>query len=68
LEEELAYYGQFKGSDRKLIQRDMNEAASYFRMIVQLVNQFEYQGDQQGLSQDEIYKRYVDALRPLGLA
>ncbi len=68
LEEELAYYGQFKGSDRKLIQRDMNEAANYFRMIVQLVNQFEYQGDQQGLSQDEIYKRYVDALRPLGLA
>jgi len=68
LEEELAYYGQFKGSDRKIVQKELNGAASYFRMIVQLVNQYEYTGNQQGLSQDEIYQRYVQALRPLGLA
>ncbi|WP_421751788.1 protein O-mannosyl-transferase family [Croceimicrobium sp.] len=68
LEEELAYYQQFRGKDRNKIQAEMNAAASYFRMIVQLVNQFEHKGNQQSMSQDEIYQRYVDALRPLGLA
>lgn len=68
LEEELQYYSQFKGEDRKKIQQELNGAASYFRMIVELVMEFEYQGNQQGISQDELYRRYVDALRPLGLA
>ena len=68
MEEELAYYQQFRGKDRNMIQAEMNAAASYFRMIVQLVNQFEHKGNQQSMSQDEIYQRYVNALRPLGLA
>lgn len=68
LEEELAYYQQFKGKNKQKIQADLNAASSYFRMMLQLINQYEYPGDQQGLSKDEIYQRYLAALQPLGMA
>lgn len=68
LEEELAYYQQFTGKDRNRIQAELNAASSYFRMILQLVAQYEYDNDQNKLTKDEVYQRYVNALRPLGLA
>ncbi len=68
LEEELAYYQQFTGRDKNRIQAELQAASSYFRMILQMVNQYEFKNDQNALTKDELYQRYVNALRPLGLA
>ena len=70
LEGELAYYGQYKGNDRKMVQNEINAASSYFQMLVRLVNQYENNNSQnlESLQSNEIYQRYAQALQPFGRA
>ena len=70
LEGELAYYGQFKGSKRKMVQKEINAASSYFQELVRFVNQYENNNSQQieTLQDNEIYQRYAKALQPFGRA
>ncbi|WP_417589477.1 DUF2723 domain-containing protein [Owenweeksia hongkongensis] len=69
LDEELAYYQQFKGDDRAKVQQETRSAASYYQMLIRMVQQYEYQGKNMQQMQDtEFFKRYQAALRPLGMA
>lgn len=66
LDEELAYYEQFKGDDRDLVQNEVDMAASYYGQLVRLKSQ--YGGEGANIQNSEIYQRYVEALRPFGKA
>ncbi len=68
LDEELAYYTQFTGDDRNKVNQEMGVASQYYRQILRFLGQYEYKNNQQALSQDELYQRYINALRPLGMA
>lgn len=62
LDEELAYYRQFKGEDKKLISLDIRTAQSYYQQLVRIVQQNNNAGiDPASLEQSEIFKRYSSA-------
>ncbi len=67
LDEELAYYQQFKGKDRNLVQPDIQAASSYYGLIIQTQARYEVKGGgQQGFQQAELFPRYMKALQPFG--
>lgn len=68
LEEELQYYGQFKGDKRKMVEQEIQAASSYFQMIVRMINDYEYGGSNQikDLENNSFYLRYRDAVAPFG--
>lgn len=69
LDEELAYYQQFKGDDRQKVQQETRSAASYYQMLIRMVSQYEYPGqNMQQMQNTDFFKRYQNALRPLGMA
>lgn len=67
LDEELAYYSQFTGADRKAIDQDLNTAVQYYQTIVQMVQRFELNNDFKKLQESDIYKSFTTAVEPLGL-
>jgi len=66
LDEELAYYQQFKRREQQMIRQEIQAAASYYSMIVRMVNQHEMEGNQQ-LQEDPLYQRFEQAVRPFNL-
>lgn len=70
LDEELAYYQQFKGNERNMVQNEINTASSYYGNILRIMAKHEGQGaaNPAALQQVELYDRYVAALRPFGRA
>lgn len=68
LDEELAYYAKFTGKDRQLVRQELNVASQYYLQIIRYLNTYEYKSDQNALTQDELYQRYVQSMRPLGMA
>ncbi len=68
LDVELAYYAQFTGEDRQKVRQELQVASQYYMQIIRYLNQYQYKNDQNALSQDDLYQRYVQALRPLGMA
>ncbi len=66
LDEELAYYQQFKGSKREAVQQEIQSAAQYYQMLLRLYQQYEAPGE--NIQESDFFKQYQNALRPLGLA
>ncbi len=66
LDEELAYYAQFKGSDLKAIDQEVRSAASYYQMLLRIYQQFDKSGTP--IQESEFYQRYVAALQPFNLS
>jgi MFS family permease/tetratricopeptide (TPR) repeat protein len=67
LDEELAYYQQFKGDERKMVQVDIQTASQYYGMVVQTQARYEVKGGgQQGFQQAELFNRYMQAVQPFG--
>ncbi len=66
LDEELAYYQQFKGSNREAVQQEIQSAAQYYQMLLRLYQQYDKPGE--NIQESEFFKRYQNALRPLGMA
>lgn len=62
LDEELAYYKQFSRKERKMIEREIQESSSYYNMILQMVNQYEMNGNMQQLQNDPLYQRFEQAV------
>ncbi len=65
LDEELAYFQQFKGKWRKSIQPDMQESMQYYQMLMQMVNQYEIGRSGDKLEENEFYQRYLNTMGPL---
>ncbi len=66
LDEELAYYQQFKGNKREAIQQEIQSAAQYYQMLLRIYQQYESPGE--NIQETDFFKRYQNALRPLGMA
>ncbi len=62
IEEEIKYYKGFKGKDRPLVKEELRQSTSYYQMILNKVLDYEYNGDQQKLANDDLYLRYTQAL------
>lgn len=69
LDEELAYYAQFRGRDRKGITQEIQSAGQYYQMIFSFVQQNEIRKPmtQQGLQENDIFQRYQQAVAPFGM-
>ena len=65
LDEELAYFQQFKGKWRKSIQPDMQESMQYYQMLMQMVNQYEIGRSGDKLEENDFYQRYLNTMGPL---
>ena len=62
LDEELTYYRQFKGQDKKLINLDIRTAVQYYQQLVRMVQMNTDGGaDPNNLEQADIFKRYQSA-------
>lgn len=62
LDEELTYYRQFKGQDKKLINLDIRTAVQYYQQLVRMVQMNTDGGaDPNNLDQADIFKRYQSA-------
>lgn len=61
LDEELAYYRQFRGKDSRLIDNEKRIATQYYQQLVRMVQQYEYAQNIQGIQESEIFKRYNQA-------
>ncbi len=70
LDEELKYYEQFKGSDRKLVNQQIQAASSYYQMLLRIVQQYEFKNSNkiEDFQKNDLFERYQNALRPLGMA
>jgi hypothetical protein len=70
LDEELAFYAQFKGKERKMVENEINAASQYYGLLLQLQSQYEGDGGRgrESLQNTELFPRYVEALRPFGRA
>lgn len=66
LDEELAYYKQFKGKEREAIQQEIQSTAQYYQMLIRLYQQ--YGKPAEGLQDSELFQQYQDAMRPFGNA
>ncbi|MDZ7848236.1 MAG: hypothetical protein U5L96_16595 [Owenweeksia sp.] len=66
LDEELAYYQSFRGSDRQLISQDIQAAVQYYQMLLRITAQYE-EGSGQNLQDSDLFKRYQSAVQPLGM-
>jgi tetratricopeptide (TPR) repeat protein len=69
LDEELAYYAQFRGRDRKGVTQEIQSAGQYYQMIFSFVQQNEIRKPmtQQGLQENDIFQRYQQAVAPFGM-
>lgn len=61
LEEELGYYAQFTGEQRKMVASEINAAGSYFGMLVQLKGRFD--DKKGGPRQTDLFQRYLQAMQ-----
>ncbi|MDX5326951.1 MAG: DUF2723 domain-containing protein [Bacteroidota bacterium] len=61
LDEELLYYNQFKGTKRKLVEQDAQNAAQYYQMLIQLYQQFEVKDfSNEGVQKNPLYERFMN--------
>ena len=69
LDEELAYFAQFKGKDKRAVNQEIQSAAQYYQMILGMVQQYELRGAnrQQDFQNNELFLRYQKAVQPLGI-
>ncbi len=69
LDEELKYYEQFKGLDRRRVNQQIQTAASYYQMLFRIVQQYENNSSSKmdDLKKNDLFERYQNALRPLGM-
>ena len=69
LDDELAYYAQFKGKDRKAVTNEIQSAGQYYQMLFSMVQQNESNQPmtQQGLQNNDIFQRYQQAVQPFGM-
>ncbi len=69
LDEELRYYQQFKGSDKRAIAQDVQSAGQYYQMLFQIVQQYEVRQPmtEEALQKNEMFKRYQKAVTPFGM-
>lgn len=68
LDEELAYYQQFKGDDRDKVQQEIQAAGQYYQMLLRIKQQYDRGGESpQNFQESEFFKRFQNALQPFGL-
>ena len=69
LDEELSYYAQFKGKDRKAVTGEIQSAGQYYQMLFSMVQQNEIgmPMTQEGLQNNDIFQRYQRAVQPFGM-
>jgi MFS family permease len=65
LDEELAYYQNFRGDDRKNINNEIQAAVQYYQMLLRMDQQ--YQGNSGNLQDSDLFKRYQQAVQPFGM-
>lgn len=65
LDQELEYFQQFKGENKKKIQPDIQESMQYYQMLMQMVRQYEVVGGTDKLLEHPFYQRFETAIRPL---
>jgi hypothetical protein len=64
LDEELRYYAQFRGSDKRAITNEVQTDLQFYQMLVRMVMQYEYNNKpmtQEEYDQVELIKRYEEA-------
>jgi tetratricopeptide (TPR) repeat protein len=69
LDEELAYYGQFKGKKKREINQEVQSAAQFYQMLLQLTQQYKVGKPmtQDNMQENDLYLRYQKAVAPFGL-
>jgi len=69
LDDELRYYQQFKGSEKRAITQDVQSAGQYYQMLFQMVQQYELGTamTQQNLEKNDMFVRYQKAVQPFGM-
>jgi hypothetical protein len=69
LDNELAYYAQFKGKKKREINQEVQSASQYYQMILQLVQQYEIGKPmtQDNMQENDLYLRYQKAVAPFGI-
>ncbi len=67
LDEELEYYGQFKGNHKRRIKEDIDIAVQYYGLLMQMVQQHEIRASSnEMLEKAPFFQRYRDAVGPFG--
>ncbi len=67
LDEEIAYYQQFKGVKRKGINQDLQISGQYYTMLMQMVQQYEIKTQNPNvLEQNDFFQRYKQAVGGIG--
>lgn len=64
LDEELKYYAQYTGKERKMVRSEIQAASSYYGMIVRLQGQ--YDDKEGGAQQADVFQDYMNAMQPFG--
>lgn len=66
LDEELAYYQQFRDKKwREGIQSDLQASVQYYQMLMQMVRQYEVRGSGQQMQEHPFFQRFSQAIGPL---
>jgi hypothetical protein len=69
LDEELRYYAQFRGADKRAITNEIQTSLQFYQMLVRMVMQYEYNNKpmtQEEYNQVELIKRYEAAAQLVG--
>jgi hypothetical protein len=69
LDEELRYYAQFRGADKRAITNEIQTSLQFYQMLVRMVMQYEYNNKpmtQEEYDQVELIKRYEAAAQLVG--
>jgi hypothetical protein len=69
LDEELAYYAQFKGKKKREVNQEIQSASQYYQMILGLVQQYEVGKPmtENNMQENDLYLRYQKAVAPFGI-
>lgn len=69
LDEELKYYRQFRGKQKREINQDIQTAVSYYQQLFRITQAYEKGGSQkvEDLESNDIFKRYESVVQSLGL-